>query len=97
MVRRGYFEGIQKVNTRCKQWYIDLADSDRQRELHAKVWPYQDLCGAVQISNSLDEYRTSFGSRRRLVSPAHCRTARKINLLFSMCPKARGMLISADR
>jgi hypothetical protein len=43
MVPREYFEGVQKVNARCKQWFIDLGDSDRQRELHAKVWPYQDL------------------------------------------------------
>lgn len=43
MVKREYFEGVQKVNARCKQWLIDLGDSDRQRELHAKVWPYLDL------------------------------------------------------
>jgi hypothetical protein len=43
MVRREYFEGVQKANARCKQWFVDMGGSDRQRELHAKVWPYQDL------------------------------------------------------
>lgn len=43
MVRREYIEGVQKVNARCKQWFVDLGENDCQRVLHAMVWPYQDL------------------------------------------------------
>lgn len=41
MVRREYYERAVELNSRFKREFIDLADNERQRELHAKVWPYQ--------------------------------------------------------
>jgi hypothetical protein len=83
-----------------------LGDSDRQRELHAKVWPYQDLWWvlpfrfrlfALGISNFLDESHTSFGRRRRLVPLAPYKTARNINLPFYTYPNERGIMVSGDQ
>lgn len=41
MVRREYYELAMELNDRFKREFIDLAENERQRELHAKVWPYQ--------------------------------------------------------
>lgn len=41
MVRREYYERAMELNDRFKREFIDLAENERQRELHAKVWFYQ--------------------------------------------------------
>lgn len=41
IVRREYYERAVDLNNRFKREFIDLADNERQRELYAKVWPYQ--------------------------------------------------------
>jgi hypothetical protein len=41
MVRREYYERAMELNDRFKREFIDLAENERQRGLHAKVWPYQ--------------------------------------------------------
>ncbi|KAJ5217349.1 hypothetical protein N7468_010357 [Penicillium chermesinum] len=41
MVRPQYYERAMELNNHFKHAFIDLAENERQRELHAKVWPYQ--------------------------------------------------------
>ena len=41
MVRREYYERAMELNDRFNREFIDLAENERQRELHAKVWFYQ--------------------------------------------------------
>lgn len=41
MVCREYYERAMELNNRFKGEFINLAENERQRELHAKVWPYQ--------------------------------------------------------
>ncbi|KAE8423663.1 kinase-like domain-containing protein [Aspergillus pseudocaelatus] len=40
MVRRQYFEHAKEVNDILRQKFVDLAENDKQRELHGKIWPY---------------------------------------------------------
>lgn len=41
MVRPEDYEQARNVNDHFKREFINLAKDERQRELHAKVWPYQ--------------------------------------------------------
>ncbi|CEJ55679.1 hypothetical protein PMG11_01927 [Penicillium brasilianum] len=41
MVRPEYYERAMGFNNCFRQEFIDLAENEQQRELHAKVWPYQ--------------------------------------------------------
>ncbi|KAG2414539.1 hypothetical protein HFD88_003730 [Aspergillus terreus] len=41
MVRREDYERARQVSNHFKQEFVELAEDDRQRELHARVWPYQ--------------------------------------------------------
>ncbi|OJJ41995.1 hypothetical protein ASPZODRAFT_137588 [Penicilliopsis zonata CBS 506.65] len=41
MVRREYYERAVELNNLFQREFIDLAENERQRELHTKVWPYQ--------------------------------------------------------
>lgn len=41
MVRPQYYEHARKANEYFKQEFVDLAENESQKEMHAKVWPYQ--------------------------------------------------------
>lgn len=41
MVRREDYERARQASNHFKQEFVELAEDDRQRELHARVWPYQ--------------------------------------------------------
>ncbi|KAK2756950.1 Phosphotransferase enzyme [Arachnomyces sp. PD_36] len=43
MVQRDDYEQARELNRRFRQMFIDLAEDDHQRELHSKVWPYQEV------------------------------------------------------
>lgn len=43
MVRREDYEQAQQLNRQFKKMFVELAEDDRQRELHSKVWPYQEI------------------------------------------------------
>ncbi|GAB1215692.1 hypothetical protein ATERTT37_004884 [Aspergillus terreus] len=40
MVRREDYERARQVSNHFKQEFVKLAEDDRQKELHARVWPY---------------------------------------------------------
>ncbi|KAJ5587043.1 uncharacterized protein N7459_002808 [Penicillium hispanicum] len=41
MVRQEYYERAQELNTHFHREFVGLATNKHERELHAKVWPYQ--------------------------------------------------------
>lgn len=41
MVRHERYERVKELNNRFKSIFVDLAENERQRGLHAKTWPYQ--------------------------------------------------------
>ncbi|OQE18108.1 hypothetical protein PENFLA_c022G10784 [Penicillium flavigenum] len=41
MVHREYYEHAMELNDYSRRLFIDLAENERHRELHVKVWPYQ--------------------------------------------------------
>lgn len=41
MVRPEYYDRAMELNNYFRHEFIDLAENEHQRELHAKVWPYQ--------------------------------------------------------
>jgi hypothetical protein len=41
MVRREYYEHAMGLNDYSRRLFIDVAENERQREVHAKIWPYQ--------------------------------------------------------
>lgn len=41
MVRPQYYEHAREANEYCKQEFVDLAENESQKEMHAKAWPYQ--------------------------------------------------------
>jgi hypothetical protein len=43
MVRPDDYERLREFNKRSMRDFIDLAENDRQKALHAKVWPYPDI------------------------------------------------------
>lgn len=43
MVRRDDYKQAQELNRRFKRMFVDLAEDDHQRDLHSKVWPYQEV------------------------------------------------------
>jgi hypothetical protein len=42
MVRRGYYEQALHINRTVKNMFVHMADSDSQRILYSRVWPYHD-------------------------------------------------------
>ncbi|KAH8434939.1 uncharacterized protein LDX57_012571 [Aspergillus melleus] len=43
MVRPEYYEHAKKVNNIFKDRFVELAENDERRELHRKVWPYEEF------------------------------------------------------
>jgi len=37
----GLYQRVMELNNLFKSEYVGLAENEQQRELHAKVWPYQ--------------------------------------------------------
>lgn len=42
MVRPEDYERLTDFNRQCMNDFVELGEDDRQKALHAKVWPYQD-------------------------------------------------------
>jgi len=42
MVPSESFEAVQKTNTHFMELFVDPAEDEAQKALHAKLWPYQD-------------------------------------------------------
>jgi len=42
MVPSENFEAVQKTNMHFMELFVDLAEDEAQKALHAKLWPYQD-------------------------------------------------------
>jgi hypothetical protein len=43
MVRRDDYKQAQELNRQFKRMFVELAENEHQRELHSKVWPYQEV------------------------------------------------------
>lgn len=41
MVKPEFYEKAKELNNYFKEEFVGLAENERQKELHAKVWPYQ--------------------------------------------------------
>ncbi|KAF1840342.1 uncharacterized protein K460DRAFT_410935 [Cucurbitaria berberidis CBS 394.84] len=42
MVLREYYEQALHINNSVKEMFLDMADSESQRNLYSRIWPYQD-------------------------------------------------------
>lgn len=41
MVRPEYYDRARELSHHFKQEFVKLAEGEKQKELHGKVWPYQ--------------------------------------------------------
>lgn len=41
MVRPEFYQRVANMNDFFKSEFVSLGETEQQRELHAKVWPYQ--------------------------------------------------------
>ncbi|KAF1953158.1 hypothetical protein CC80DRAFT_420717 [Byssothecium circinans] len=56
MVRREYYEQAVRINSTVKEMFVNMAESESQRVLFSRVWPYQDQdCEYIVSPSSLQK------------------------------------------